>query len=159
MAIEFTATAEELQEFEEFIDSQKDRKGALMPVLQYAQSHFGHIPERIANIISMKLGIPTAEIYGVVTFYSQFTLIPKGANEISVCLGTACYVKGAQVILDEFIKELGINVGETTEDGKFSIVETRCVGQCGEAPVVTINDKVYPHFTPEKVAETIDEYR
>ncbi len=159
MANEFKATAQEWEQFKEFIDSQKSRKGALMPVLQYAQSRFGHIPEQAVYLISEQLSVPSAEIYGVVTFYSQFTLIPKGANEISVCLGTACYVKGAQVILDEFVKQLGINVGETTEDGLFSIVETRCVGQCGEAPVVTVNDKVYPHFVPEQVSEVIAEYR
>ena len=142
---------EKINSFLDFIDRNRNIKGALMPVLQEAQSTFGYIPQEIVGIISDELGIPTSEIYGVATFYAQFTFVPKGKYAISVCMGTACYVNGAQDILDEFINELGIGVGETSEDMKFSIVDTRCVGACSEAPVVLVNNDVYPRFKKSDV--------
>lgn len=142
---------EKVQEFIAFMDKNRDKPGVLMPVLQEAQQKFGYIPEEIVELISSHLGILSSKIYGVATFYSQFTFVPRGKYSISVCMGTACYVKGAQDILDEFSKVLGIGVGETTSDMKFSIVETRCVGLCSDAPVVTINNQVYSHFKKKDV--------
>lgn len=144
-------------EFEEFIEKHKDKKGAVMPILQEAQNKFGYLPEEIMELISKKLDIFLSEIYGVATFYSQFTFFPKGKYSISVCLGTACYVKGAKGILEEFMELLGIGVGETTPDRKFSIVETRCVGLCSDAPVVMINNKAYPHFDKNDVKKILEE--
>ena len=150
---------ENIEEFERFVDENKDMKGAVMPILQEAQRIFGYIPEEIVNIISHKLGKHSSEIYGVATFYSQFTFIPKGKYSISVCMGTACYVKGANDILEEFEKQLKIKKGETTRDMMFSIIETRCVGDCAVAPVVTINERVYPKFKIEDIENLIKEYR
>ena len=148
-----------IEEFERFVDENKDMKGAVMPILQEAQRIFGYIPEEIVNIISHKLGKHSSEIYGVATFYSQFTFIPKGKYSISVCMGTACYVKGANDILEEFEKQLKIKKGETTRDMMFSIIETRCVGDCAVAPVVTVNERVYPKFKIEDIENLIKEYR
>lgn len=140
-----------IAEFCEFLEKRKSVPGVLMPALQEAQAKFGYIPEEIVSIISERLKIPTSEIYGVATFYSQFSFVPKGKYEVSVCMGTACYVNGASELLEEFEKKLGIKVGETTPDQKFSIVETRCVGRCSDAPVVVVNDRVYPRFKKEDV--------
>ena len=148
-----------IEEFERFVDENKDMKGAVMPILQEAQRIFGYIPEEIVNIISHKLGKHSSEIYGVATFYSQFTFIPKGKYSIAVCMGTACYVKGANDILEEFEKQLKIKKGETTRDMMFSIIETRCVGDCAVAPVVTVNERVYPKFKIEDIENLIKEYR
>lgn len=157
MEVKLSIDENELKEFEHFIESKKEIKGALMPVLQEAQNRFGYLPEEVIELISRKLGIFTSEIYGVATFYSQFTFVPKGKYSISVCMGTACYVKGAKDILEEFMSQLGIGVGETTSDLKFSIVETRCVGLCSDAPVVVINNKTYPHFDKADVKNIISE--
>ena len=150
---------EKITKFREFIDRHRDMDGALMPVLQEAQSVFGYIPEEIVDLISDELNILTSEIYGVATFYAQFTFVPKGEYAISVCMGTACYVNGAEEILEEFKQELGIKVGETTDDMKFSIVDTRCVGACSEAPVVIVNDKVYSRFAKSDVKGLIKKLR
>lgn len=150
---------EKIIQFKNYIERNKDLGGALMPVLQEAQSVFGYIPEEIVDIISQELDIPTSDIFGVATFYAQFTFVPRGEYSISVCMGTACYVNGAQDILDEFIDELGIGVGETTEDMKFSIVDTRCVGDCANAPVVLVNNDVYPRFKKSDVKKLIKELR
>lgn len=147
------------REFEEYMAKLEGTKGALMPVLQDAQQRFGYLPEEIIDLISEKMKIFTSEIYGVATFYSQFTFVPKGKYSISVCLGTACYVNGAKDILDEFGRLLGIGIGETTPDMKFSLVETRCVGACSEAPVVVVNNKIYPRFKKEQVEGLIEELR
>lgn len=147
------------REFEEYMAKLEGTKGALMPVLQDAQQRFGYLPEEIIDLISEKMKIFTSEIYGVATFYSQFTFVPKGKYSISVCLGTACYVNGAKDILDEFGRLLGIGIGETTSDMKFSLVETRCVGACSEAPVVVVNNKIYPRFKKEQVEGLIEELR
>lgn len=150
---------EKIESFKMFIQSHKDTPGALMPVLQEAQESFGYLPLEIMQLISRLLKIPMAEIYGVATFYSQFSFIPKGKNIISVCLGTACYVKGAQAVLEEIENVLGIKAGNTTPDLKFSIDSTRCVGDCSLAPVIVINEDVYAKVTKDKVKELIEKYR
>ena len=132
-------------------------KDNLIQILNEVQEHFGYIPKESQTKISEFLKIPMAEIYGVITFYSRFTLEPKGKYTISVCLGTACYVKGSQKILDRLQERLKIEPGQTTEDGMFSIDKTRCVGACGLAPVFTVNDEVYGKATVKKLDEVLDE--
>lgn len=136
-----------------------NEKTPLMMILSDVQKEFGYIPLEAQEIISEKIGIPVSEIYGVVTFYSFFSLKPKGKYIIGCCLGTACYVKGAQQIIDKFSEILGIGAGETTDDGLFSIDALRCIGACGIAPAVTINGKVYPKMSVDKVAGVVEEYR
>ena len=131
----------------------------LMMILSDIQKEYGYIPIDVQEIVSAKTGISVAEIYGVVTFYSFFSLKPKGKYIIGCCLGTACYVKGAQQIIDKFSEILGIQPGETTEDGLFTIDALRCIGACGIAPAVTINGTVYPKMTTDQVVKIIDEYR
>ena len=131
-------------------------KDNLIQILNEVQEHYGYIPMFAQKEISEFLKIPLAEIYGVITFYSRFTLKPKGKYNIAVCLGTACYVKGSQKIMDRLKEKLGIEPGETTKDGKFSIEETRCVGACGLAPVFTVNDEVYGKATVQKLDEVLD---
>lgn len=142
-----------------FIHEHRKEKGALIAVLHKTQELFGYLPAEAQEIISKELRIPTSEIYGVATFYSQFSLVPKGDNEIGVCLGTACYVKGANKILDKVEEELGITVGQTTPDKKFSISATRCLGACGLAPVMMVNGKIYGRLTVDDVERIINEYR
>ncbi len=131
----------------------------LIEILHLVQNTYGYIPENIITLISKTLDIPPSRIYGVITFYSRFSLVPTGKYSISVCMGTACYVKGAGDILDEVKKELGIDSGETTEDGLFSIVETRCIGACGLAPVVTVNEEVHGRLKKGDMTKIIDELR
>lgn len=150
------ANKEKIDEFKDFIDKNKDRKGPLMPILQEAQNTFGYLPDEIMTLISNKLNIALSEVYGVATFYSQFTFIPKGEIDIHICLGTACYVKGAADILNEFEDSLGIKKGETTPDGKFSISETRCLGNCGAAPVVEINGEQVEKFSKEDLKKVLE---
>lgn len=147
---------ENIQDFTQFMDRNMDMKGALLPVLQEAQNKFGYLPTEIIELISSHMGILSSTIYGVATFYSQFTFVPRGKYAISVCMGTACYVKGAADVLEEISNILGISMGETTPDMKFSIVETRCVGLCADAPVVTINNQVYSHINKDQVAGLLD---
>ena len=128
-------------------------------ILSDIQNEYGYIPLDVQQIVSEKTGISVAEIYGVVTFYSFFSLEPKGKYVVGICMGTACYVKGSQQILDKFSEILGIGAGETTKDGLFTIDALRCIGACGIAPAVTINGKVYPKLTVDKVASIVDEYR
>ena len=130
-----------------------------MMILSDIQNEYGYIPLDVQQIVSEKTGIPVAEIYGVVTFYSFFSLEPKGKYIIGCCLGTACYVKGAQQIIDKFSEILGIKAGQTTSDGLFTIDALRCIGACGIAPAVSINGKVYPKMTVDKVAAVVEEYR
>lgn len=130
---------DKFQEFLKFLEDNKDKKGAIMPILQKAQEIFSYIPEEIVDLMALRLGVHSSEIYGVASFYSQFSFVPKGEHEICVCLGTACYVKGSDKILESLENELGIRVGETTADGKISLAEARCIGECGMAPVVSID--------------------
>lgn len=150
---------EEINQLEIYIKETKDKQGALMPIMQKAQEIFGYLPLEILQLISRRTQEPLSKIYGVATFYSQFTFIPTGEYKINVCLGTACYVKGAQDILEEIEEELEIKHGETTPDLKFSIIEARCLGDCGLAPVFTINDDVYAHATVDQIKGIIDKYR
>lgn len=151
-------TQEQKEKLADIIGKYKGTEGALIPVLHEAQDLFGYLPMEVQLEISKGLEIPLAEIYGVVSFYSQFSTEPKGKYRISVCMGTACYVKGSQEILNTFESLLGIGVGECTDDGMFSIEPCRCVGACGLAPVVTVNDKVYGKLVPDDVEKIIDEY-
>lgn len=147
-----------IQEFmKEIFETYLPVKDNLIQILNEVQDKFGYIPELAQKEISKFLNVPMAEIYGVITFYSRFTLEPKGKYTISVCLGTACYVKGSQKILDRLKERLKIEPGQTTEDGMFSIDQTRCVGACGLAPVFTVNDEVYGKATVKKLDEVLDE--
>jgi len=147
-----------LAELKDFIASHKDTKGALIPVMHKVQTLYGFLPEDVLLIVSDELKVPMTEIYGVASFYSFFSLVPKGEHIIRVCLGTACYVKGSQLIIDEISKELDIEVGQTTTDGKFTLEACRCLGACGLAPAMIIGEKVYGRLTPEKVAGILAEY-
>jgi NADH:ubiquinone oxidoreductase subunit E len=153
-------TQEKFKKLDEAIEKNRDVRGGLVPVLHEAQTIFGCIPLEVQKRISEKLNVPLAEIYGVVTFYAQFTLEPKGDYLISVCLGTACYVKGAQQIIDKIKDEIGVEVGETTPDGKFSLEATRCVGACGLAPVLMVNHQdVYGRLVLDEIPEIIGKYK
>ena len=145
-------------ELEEFINEIPDKTSSLIAVLHQAQEIFGYLPEDVQRFVAKKLNQPVSEVNGVVTFYSYFTETPTGKHVINVCMGTACFVKGSADILDEFERKLGIKVGETTPDGKYTLQVLRCVGACGLAPVVTVNDRVYGHFTKQMVVKTLDEY-
>lgn len=144
-----------VRQIEEICDRYRDEKTPLMMILSDIQNEYGYIPLEVQEIVSRKTGISVAEIYGVVTFYSFFSLEPKGRFVIGCCLGTACYVKGAQQVIDKFSEELGIKPGETTDDGLFTLDALRCIGACGIAPAVTINGKVYPKMTVSQVREVI----
>jgi NADH:ubiquinone oxidoreductase subunit E len=155
---EFTAEKAKFDELKEFIASKKDTKGPLMPVMQKAQDLFGFLPIQVQDVIAEDLEIPMTEVYGVATFYSQFSLEAKGDNVIGVCMGTACYVKNATPILDKLAKELDIAVGATTKDNKFTLEATRCLGCCGLAPVIMIGEKVYGRLDPEDIPAILKEY-
>lgn len=152
-------TEENFEKLHKVIDEHKDMQGPLMPILHEAQHIFGAIPIEVQKVISDKLNVPLAEIYGVVTFYSQFTLEPKGDYLISVCLGTACYVRGAQQLIDKIAEMTGVSVGKTSTDGKFSLEATRCIGACGLAPVLTVNEDVYGRLTLEDIPGIIKKYQ
>lgn len=158
MVVAFSGTAEQEKQLMEIIAKHKEEAGALIPVLHEAQDLYGYLPEEVQRIISRELNIPMAEIYGVITFYTQFSLKPKGQFKISVCLGTACYVKGSGDILERIKKKLNIDVDECTEDGKFSLDATRCIGACGLAPVMTVNDDVYGRLVPEDIDAILEKY-
>ena len=143
----------------EICDRYAQERTPLMMILSDIQKEYGYIPLEVQEIVSEKTGISVAEIYGVVTFYSFFSLKPKGKYVIGVCLGTACYVKGAQQIIDKFSEIIGIKPGETSEDGMFTLDALRCIGACGIAPAVTINGKVYPKLTVDAVPGVVEEYR
>jgi len=157
--IPFNGTKEQEADLLKVIAELKDDKGALMPILQKAQDIYGYLPLEVQTIISDETGIPLEKIYGVVTFYSQFSLTPKGQYQISVCLGTACYVKGAGDIYEKFMEKLGIKGGECTPDGKFSLDACRCIGACGLAPVITVNDDVYGRLTVDDVDGILEKYQ
>ena len=156
--VPFSGTPEQEQQLRAVIDAHKDSQGALMPVLQQAQDIYGYLPIEVQKIISDEMGIPMEKIYGVVTFYAQFSLYPKGKYNISVCLGTACYVKGSGDIFNKLQEVLQIGSGECTADGKFSLEACRCIGACGLAPVMTVNEDVYGRLTVDDVADILAKY-
>lgn len=150
---------EKYVQLKEVIAKHKGTPGALMPVLQEAQNIFGYVPMDVQQIIADGLGTTLAEVYGVATFYAQFSLEPKGQYVVGVCLGTACYVKGSQKVLDKLSEVLEIPVSRTTPDGRFTLNATRCLGACGLAPVMMINDEVYGRLTPDEIPGIIAKYR
>lgn len=158
-AVPFLGTAQQEERLHSLIDESKGLKGALMPVLQGAQEIYGYLPIEVQKIISTEMDIPLEEIYGVTTFYSQFHLTPKGKYRVSVCLGTACYVKGAGDILERLRERLGITNGGSTPDGRFSIEACRCIGACGLAPVLMVNDDVYGKLTVDDVDRILAIYK
>lgn len=141
------------------IDQFRMIKGALIPVLHEAQDIYGYLPEHVLKMVSTELNLPMSEIYGVASFYHFFSLTPKGENVIHVCMGTACYIKGAQAVLDRLITELKVPVQGTTEDNKFTLEATRCLGACGLAPVMTIGEKVHGRLIPNSVPKILNEYK
>lgn len=152
-------SASAVKQIKEIISRYRDERTPLMMILSDIQKEYGYIPLDVQELVSEETGIPVAEIYGVVTFYSFFSLNPKGKYVIGVCLGTACYVKGGQQIIDKFSELLGIKPGETTADGMFTLSALRCIGACSIAPAVNINGKVYPKMTVDKVIKVVEEYR
>ena len=157
-SVPFNGTKEQEEALLKMIHELKDEKGALMPILQKAQDIYGYLPIEVQKMIADELHVPMEKIYGIATFYSQFALNPKGKYQISVCLGTACYVKGAGDIYDYLQEKLGIAGGECTPDGKFSLDACRCVGACGLAPVVMVNDDVYGRLTVDDMDGILAKY-
>ena len=157
--VPFHGTPEQEQQLRDVIDALRNIQGALMPVLQKAQDIYGYLPIEVQTIIAEELGLSLEQVYQVVTFYSQFALNPTGKYRIAVCLGTACYVKGSQNILDELEKQLGIKAGGSTPDGLFTLEATRCLGCCGLAPVMMVNDEVYGRLTVKDVKDILAKYR
>ena len=147
------------EELQKILEKYKQDKSNLIQILNEVQEKYGYIPKSAQEEISKYLEIPMAEVYGVITFYARFSLKPKGKYNVAVCLGTACFVKGSQKVLDKVKEKLKIDVGQTTPDGKFSIEATRCVGACGLAPVIKVNEEVYGKVTPEMVDEILEKYK
>lgn len=156
--VPFRGTPEQEAALKKVIAELKDTKGALMPIMQRAQEIYGYLPIEVQAMISDETGIPMEKVYGIATFYAQFALQPKGKYQISVCLGTACYVKGSAKVLEKIEEQLGIKPGECTPDGKFSLDSCRCVGACGLAPVMMVNDDVYGRLVPDDVAGILAKY-
>ena len=156
--VPFKGTKEQEAKLLEIIEAHKGKLGATMPVLQQAQDIYGYLPEEVQIIIAEGLGLSLSEVYGVVSFYSQFTVNPKGEYIVSVCMGTACYVKNASDILERAERKLDCEAGSITSDGRFSLDATRCIGACGLAPVMTVNSDVYGRLTPDKVDGILDKY-
>ncbi len=157
--VPFRGTKEQEAELKAVIEKYKTVQGNLMPVLQQAQGIYGYLPYEVQLMISEGLGISLAEVYGVATFYSQFNLSPRGKYQIGVCMGTACYVKNARDVFERLKIELGIDDGQCTSDGLFSLTATRCLGCCGLAPVMMVNDDVYGRLTPDQIKGILDKYR
>ncbi len=157
--VPFRGTKEQEAALLKLIKEHKEQQGALMPVLQGAQEIYGYLPLEVQEMVSEGLNIPLEEIYGVVTFYSQFSLYPKGEYKVSVCLGTACYVKGAGDIYAKLMEKLNIKGGECTPDGRFSLDACRCIGACGLAPVMMVNDDVYGRLVPDDIEGILEKYR
>ncbi len=157
-AIPFSGTPKQEEQLREVINRHKDDPGALMPVLQEAQEIYGYLPIEVQQMIADAMEIPLEKVYGVVTFYAQFSINPKGKYKISVCLGTACYVKGSGNLYTKLQEKLGISGGEITPDGKFSLDACRCIGACGLAPVLTINEDVYGRLTPDDIDTILAKY-
>ena len=157
-SIKIELRQEDVNKIKEICASYNRDPQELINILHACQEHFGYLPAEVQEVISAETGIPVAKIYGVVTFYSFFSMTPKGKHPISICMGTACYVRGAERVLEEFKKELKLQVGQTTPDGKFSLSSLRCVGACGLAPVVLIGDKTYGRVAPDDVKKILKEY-
>ena len=155
----FRGTKAQEEQLSAVIEELRDTPGALMPILQKAQDIYGYLPVEVQRMVALKLGVSVEEVYGVSTFYSQFALNPKGSVAIAVCLGTACYVKGSGEILDRICEVLGMPAGATSSDGKYSIEATRCIGACGLAPVLTINNEVYGRLTKADVDGILAKYK
>lgn len=155
----FKGTEEQRQRLMKIIDENKHDKSRLMAVMQEAQGIYEYLPIEVQEMIAEGMDVPLEKVYGVSTFYAQFSLSPKGENNISVCLGTACYVKGSGVIFDKLSEKLGIGADECTADGKFSLTSCRCIGACGLAPVLTVNEEVFGRLTEKDVDMIIDKYK
>ncbi len=158
-SVPFAGTKEQEAALLQIIDQHSGDKGSLMPILQEAQGIYGYLPIEVQTIISNRMNIPMEKIYGIVTFYSQFSLSPKGKYKVSVCMGTACYVKGSGDIFNKLKTILGIEDGECTADGNYSLESCRCIGACGLAPVITINDDVYGKLTADDLDGIISKYK
>ena len=156
--VPFSGTAEQEAKLKAVIEANRGQPGATMPVLQGAQEIYGYLPEEIQVMVAEELGVPLTEVYGIASFYSQFTMNPKGKVKIAVCMGTACYVRGAGDILDDISQKTCCKAGEITPDGKISVEATRCIGACGLAPVLTINDDVYGKLGRGEIEPVIDRY-
>jgi len=150
---------EEFKRLDEVIATWKDVPGGLIPIMQNAQEICGCLDEEVQQYISENVGVPVTTVYGVATFYSQFTLEPKGKYTIGLCLGTACYVRDAQKVMDELEKQLGVGAGKTTQDGLFTLEATRCIGCCGLAPAMMVNDDVFGKVVPAQIPEILEKYR
>lgn len=158
-SIAFTGTKEQEKELKSFISAHKNDPGPLIMIMQEAQKIYGYLPVEVQEIISKGLNIPMEKVYEVATFYAQFNLVPRGKYHISVCLGTACYVKGSQKVLDAIEQNLKIQSGECTTDRKFSLDSCRCLGACGLAPVMKVNDEVFGKLTPDKVPQILSQFK
>ena len=154
----FKGTAEQEQLLKAWLAENGKKPGAAMAALQHAQEIYGYLPIEVQRMVAEGVGRPLEEIYGISTFYAQFSLTPKGKHQISVCLGTACYVKGAGLLMDKLESLIGIKNGEITADRKFSLDATRCIGACGLAPVLTVNEEVYGRLTPDMIKGILDKY-
>ena len=159
MSVKIQISQKTRTKIEEICKSFHNNPGELINVLHKTQDYLGYLPAEAQEVIAQELHIPTAKVYGVVSFYSFFTMIPKGRYPISICMGTACYVRGAERILEEFKHLLGLNVGDTGSDGLFSLASLRCVGACGLAPVVLVGEKVYGRLAEDDVKNIVDEYK
>lgn len=157
--VDFRGTKEQEEKLLAVIAKYDGVPGKTMPILQEAQEIYGYLPIEVQKIIAEKTGVPLEEVYGIASFYAQFKLNPNGEVAIAVCLGTACYVKGSGEIIEEFSKQLGLPVGSTSPDGKYSIEATRCIGACGLAPVLTVNGEVYGRLTKADVAGILEKYK
>ena len=155
----FNGTPEQEAKLQEVIAAHKHDKSYLMAVMQQAQDIYGYLPMEVQNMIAEGMDVPLEKVFGVATFYAQFSLTQKGQYHIAVCLGTACYVKGSGLIFDAFVKELGIGGDECSADGKYSLAATRCIGACGLAPVLTVNDEVYGRLTDKDVPGILAKYK
>lgn len=155
----FDGTPEQERQLRQKLCELKNKEGALMPAMQFAQGLYGYLPYEVQQIIAEELNVTLAEVYGVATFYSQFSLFPKGKYQVGICLGTACYVNGSQAVYEKLQQLLGISSGECTDDKLFGLDATRCVGCCGMAPVMTVNDDVYGRIKPEDVEGILAKYR
>ena len=157
-SVPFNGTPEQEAQLKAVIESKKHIEGSLMQVMQDAQGIYGYLPSEVQQMIAEGMGVSVEEVYGIATFYAQFALSPQGKYKVSVCLGTACYVKGAQKLLDRLVEVLGIQAGDCTADGKFSLEACRCIGACGLAPVLTVNEDVYGRLTEKDIDGIIAKY-